>query len=501
MRIYLELGKDAGPAHRARITYAFRLFCAIYGHEPVVNSDRAASADVWICYAPATAVRSTKPSLCLSNLYHPRPLRDPAPPPRGFVHEGEATVLFYEPLPDKEPDWLGEVFEWVSCADEYSIQQRDLSGRIPFSATYAGRYNLDIRIPYAAVAMRLLNRALCRVVPRAATEPLSPVPRVSHFIVSTHDVDYLPAGRFNAVRRLAKFATGSCLLSKRFSLGFRQLGMALKTALGGRNPLDQVPTLLQGERKRGVGSSFYFLLRHLHRRDANYTLHNPPGLANLLRSLQEQGTEVGVHGSYTSLDTPQGLEEEYAQLRVAGFSPQGGRQHWLRYTLDRLIPAMERVGALYDTSVGWSERIGFRAGACFAFPPYNFAEERPSTFLELPLAIMDQSIQEGLDRDKDWYSEAADLLLTSSRYGWGGISLLWHPTAFGGGWLEPEIGNIFWRLVDNREKWNDTWTSAASFVQTVRHRYVEVGLLPAQSGALETLPQDRQPDEEEFANA
>jgi len=71
-----------------------------------------------------------------------------------------------------------------------------------------------------------------------------------------------------------------------------------------------------------------------------------------------------------------------------------------------------------------------------------------------------------------------ELLAASRRYGWGGIALLWHPTTFGGGQYPTALGELFWRLVDGRRNMKDTWTSASDFVESVRQRYVQVGLLP-----------------------
>ncbi len=476
MKIYLEFSPEQTAAHRARLGYAFRLFCAIYGHEPVLQLEEAASAEVWIRYVHEPAPPAGRPCLVLSNLYRPRSPREPAPSPRGFARDGEATVLFYMPYPDQQPDWLGEIFEWVSCADEYSVTARDTVGRTPSEATYAGRNNLDVRVPYAAIAMRLLALALQRRAPEARPEPLSPVVSARHFIVPTHDVDYFPTSRVDGTLRLAKNAVISSLLARRPALGLQQVRMALAVAAGAPDPMDKIPDLVEGERARGVPASYYFLVRHRHRRDANYSLERPE-VADCLRSLEAQGMEVGVHTSYTCLDEPRGPEEEFNRLRNAGVHPRGMRQHWLRFRLERLIPALERTGVLYDTSLGWSDRIGFRAGACFAFPPYNFDEERPARFLEIPLVIMDQALQatEGADH----FRAASELLASSRRYGWGGVSLLWHPAAFGGGWLEREIGETYWRLVDSRLEYGDTWVSAAAFVESVRRRYVNAGLLPA----------------------
>ncbi|TAM82216.1 MAG: hypothetical protein EPN47_09740 [Acidobacteria bacterium] len=480
MRIFLEFSPDQNWTHRTRLTYAFRLFCAIHGHSPLLEPAERESADVVIHYPPGLGNGPGKPVLRLSNLYRPRSPLEPAPPPKRFGRDNETTATFYSPPAGHEPDWLGEVFEWVSCADEYSVKDLDPCGRVPFEASYVGRHKLDARVPHAAVAMWFLQKALDAVTGRVAGRTLTSAEFSSHFVIATHDVDYLPVGRANCVMRLGKNAASSWLEGKSRELAFDQIKMAARRCLTRRDPLAQVPNVVEGEKQRGVNSSFYFLTRHLHRRDANYTSELPE-LRDLAHSLEREGMEVGVHGSYRCLEESDGLPGEYIRLRKLGLNPQGGRQHWLRFTLDRLIPSLERSGALYDTSIGWVERIGYRAGACFAFPPYNFREERPATFLEIPLAAMDLSLrfEFGGEGKADGFAEVAKLLATSRRYGWGGISLLWHPRAFGGGWMSRETGDIYWKLLDHRWEWKDKWLTAIKFVQATHQRYSEVGLLPA----------------------
>jgi len=56
---------------------------------------------------------------------------------------------------------------------------------------------------------------------------------------------------------------------------------------------------------------------------------------------------------------------------------------------------MEEVcaaGARYDCTFGYAACPGFRNGACFPFPPYNFTTESAFPALELPLMIMDVSL-------------------------------------------------------------------------------------------------------------
>lgn len=480
VRIFLKFSPEQTDTHRARLRYAFSLFCAIHGHQPILASEQADSADVWISYSPCSSQPNRRPVLELGNLYRVRPLHEPAPPPTKFRRGGEETVVFYPPPPDRHPDWLGEVFEWVSSADEYSITARTPIGTTPYAASYVARHKLDVRRPYAAIAMRFLQRALRGVVPGCSSEPVSPAPSVRHFVICTHDVDFLPVGPWDSARRLARNVIITALLYKSPMLAMQQAGKLLQLAVGKGDPLDQLPCLVPTTIQRGLKASYYFLARRCHRRDGNYQIDDPR-IVEMMRFLERQGMEVGVHGSYTSLDEAQGLAAEFARLRELGFRAEGGRQHRLRFTLDRLIPALEGAKALYDSSLGWNECIGFRGSACFPFPLYDFEHERPTSFLEIPMVLMEGSLLAAKVPEEDWYNHVSEMLAVSRRYGWGGIALLWHPTAFGGGQYPSGVGELFWKLVDQRDQWQDTWTSASEFVHVVRQRYVEAGLLPPAS--------------------
>jgi hypothetical protein len=482
VRIFLNFASRQNDVHRARVSYAFRVFCAIFGHEPILGAAEATSADAWIDYSRDGHGSRRGRTLRLGNYYVPRPVGTPAPPPIPFERDGEKTVLFYGNDAGPDPDWLSEIFEWLSCADEYSVTSRDSVGRVPFKHSYVGRHGLDVGVPYAAIAMQFLQRALCKLVPATPERPMCPAPSVRHLVINTHDVDFLPVSYLSSLRRLAKYAAISLLMYRKPALAINQVGKAVAMMIGTRNPLDQVTELANGEACRSVKGSYYFLTRHAHRRDGNYAIDQAYVL-EVMRFLQERGMEIGVHGSYTSLDEPTRLADEFDRMRNRGFQPIGGRQHWLRFTLDRLIPAVNCTGAIYDASLGWSERPGFRAGACFAFPLYDFTRECASGFLQIPLVVMEQSLRTSQNGPKDWYNQVAALLTESRKYGWGGISLLWHPTAFGGGQLPLEMANVFWLAMNRREQWTDTWVSGEAFVNLVRRRYLECGLFPAAESA------------------
>jgi hypothetical protein len=475
MRIFLEFVPQQTEVHRRRLRYALSVFCAVYGHKPIYNLGEASAADAWITYATTNSHGFKTPRVRIGNLYNPRHPQEPAPPPHLFEQNGEKTVLHSFPIPGEQPDWLGEIFEWLSCADEYSIKGRDAWGRIDFGQSYCVRHDLNVRVPYAAIAMRFLQELLAGAVRGVTLEPPSPVKSVRHFIVNSHDVDILPAGYLRSLYRLTRHSLASYIVHRQPQAAVVQAAKAVRMALGGLNPLDQMKRILRRQIENKTGATYFFIAGNRHRKDANYRVEDPE-VHKLMAEAIHHGMEIGLHGSYTSLDEEGRLSEEFGHLKNQGFDPRGNRQHWLRFTLDRLIPAVEQLGADYDSSLGW-DCMGFRAGACFAFPPYHFAEERAATFLEIPLAIMDNSLMKPNRPREEWFDLAANLLSTSRKYGWGGISLLWHPTAFGASQLPAEIEEVYWSLMERRLEWNDCWVSAINFCDAVRKQYVEAGAM------------------------
>lgn len=485
MNVYFEIPSDAGPALRARLTYAFRLFCAIYGHVPIVDPALASGRNVALRYrGPASeSTIADARTVWLGRGLKGRDPRDPAPPPVPYARNGICTLLHYPPERSRTPDWLGEIFEWVSCADEHSVTERDRYGAPLFSESYFGRHGIDERVPYAALAMRALQQEICRVVPRASDQPRPPEFAEAHMVVPMHDVFYLPRGRWYAFRRLARHAVHSSTRNANPGLGARQAGYALRALLGSnRDPLDRIGAVAEEEQRRGFRATWCFQARAAHRLDAGYSLDHP-AILDTMRWLSSRGMEIGLSGSLNSMDDEEGLDPEAAAIGAAGFAPVGGRAHRRFGDIPRLFSAVEEAGLAWDGSLGWPDRLGFRAGACFAFPPYNFAEERPFRFLEIPLVAADQAFEWPHGCEGQRFHEVAQMLSASRRMGWGGVSLLWRPAAFGSGWLAPEVGEAFWRLATERERWHDVWMRGSRFLEFVQSRYVDAGLLGAQAPA------------------
>jgi peptidoglycan/xylan/chitin deacetylase (PgdA/CDA1 family) len=458
------------------MNYAFRVFAAIYNYRVVDQASNEEARKFIYSAAPATSAVNSG-AIRIPARYSPRRENERLSDLYKTRYAGEDFYLFHglDPLM-LQPDWLGEIFEWLSSSHEKSISQRDSVGRIPDSEMIFSRAGLPAWKPQAALQMAWLdhfsrNGASCEALPR----PSSPIADAEHLMVCSHDVDFHFTNRATALQRLVKNFGISWLVYGSSKYFFSNSGMLLKL-LAGKRVGDYLLPLCKLLEEHGCRSTFFVVPVRGHRRDPNYDVRE---LALLIKEAAKRGFPIEIHGSYTSLVENRTLEPEAQALHhVTGKRPLGSRQHWLRFDdSEVLFQAIEDAGLYFDSSMGFSSMIGFRNGACFAFPPYDFKRERPHNFLEIPLAIMDGGLAE-LSRATGASPQfLAERVLQESRMrGWGGISILWHNPLEALS-VPEEINHVFWRCAENRQRSQDKWLSTDQFLSICLPRYQNAGLL------------------------
>ena len=141
----------------------------------------------------------------------------------------------------------------------------------------------------------------------------------------------------------------------------------------------------------GHGSTFFVIPR------GNYPGRTPDGPASPMRAcrydvgellpqlkrIASADCEVGVHGLDAWLDADEGRKERESVSRAIGATELGVRMHWLFF--DGNSPALlDRAGFTYDSTVGYRETVGYRAGTTQAYRSPGVTK-----LLELPLHVMD----------------------------------------------------------------------------------------------------------------
>jgi hypothetical protein len=471
----LEFGAEVTPSVRARIEYALRVFAAIYGYS--VDQDECRRDSIGLFYGERQVGKDVAGRIHIPARYRPRDSGNASRQPAKHAYANETLCLFFGiDESTRKPDWLGELFEWISSSHEQDIADRDPVGRIPFSRTIFASQGLTPQKPYAMFVMAWFqNELMTRCRTESLPKAVSPVPGVEHIVVCSHDIDFYYTSRWPAVTRLLKNLVISVRPFKDasfFDWSFRHLLEALR----GKPICDYLDRLAKAGQEHDFRSTVFAVSRKAHRRDPAYRLQD---IATRTRSCVEKGFSLGLHGSYESIVGGMGLIREVAAMADGvGIRPSGSRQHWLRFgDYKSLFDEVQKAGLLYDSTLGFAEIGGFRNGACFAFPPYDFASEKPYPFLEIPLVLMDGSLEAAArSYGEDPGRAAVQILSESRKLGWGGIATNWHNP------LEPiqvpdKINKVFWDCVGNRDRRSEKWIGASEFLSLSLTRYQNAGLL------------------------
>jgi hypothetical protein len=163
----------------------------------------------------------------------------------------------------------------------------------------------------------------------------------------------------------------------------------------------------------------------------------------VIERLGTEGFELGVHPAYGTFDNLPELQAEVDRLRdVVGSGPIGGRQHFLRWRPSTWV-SWEKAALAYDSSVGFADAIGFRAGTAVPYHPWLMEQGRESALLEIPLVAMDCTPVDYMGLETAAILAAMAALVRRCEAVGGVFTLLWHNSSV----IEQPYASLYPRIL------------------------------------------------------
>ena len=280
---------------------------------------------------------------------------------------------------DHGADPFAVAFYVLSLADEMQCADRDAHGRVPANSLYVVRNGLSDRPYVDEWALRMAQEL------EAQWPGLIEVRRqYTHTVTVDMDNILRYAGR-PFVRALG--ASAKDLLRGAFG----EVAERWSVRSGARlDPYLAVRNVLREQRQAVDRMVVFFLVHGGEEYDHAASLDHPDTIATI------QGAtlfaEVGIHPSYRSSDEAGLLRQETERLRSVVGSVALSRQHFLRWRLpDTMHQAMEN-GIAEEHSLGFSDRLGFRASTCTPFRWFDVERDQATGPLLVPFAAMDSAL-------------------------------------------------------------------------------------------------------------
>lgn len=317
----------------------------------------------------------------------------------------------------------------LSRWEERLVREKDTHDRVPATASIAYREGF-LRRPIVDEYGLAFRQVLEALIPN--WKPSSFGLRVN----VSHDVDNIGLP-FNL-----RSAVGHTIRRKKPEATVKDF-LAI---LPGINPtlLEAIRELVTLSLRRGLKPAVYWKGISRGSRQRDYDPYNPKVRA-MIAWLQQHEVEMGAHPGYDTFRSPDKLRREVQMIReILGGQPIGGRQDYLRWCPDSWLD-WENCGLVYDSTVGFADHIGFRAGTSFPYYPWFFTLNRQARVLELPLIVMDCTLTSymrlGFEKSLIAISECVE----QCRKVGGVFTLLWHNDSM----MNPTLEQLFVHVLDS----------------------------------------------------
>jgi peptidoglycan/xylan/chitin deacetylase (PgdA/CDA1 family) len=187
-------------------------------------------------------------------------------------------------------------------------------------------------------------------------------------------------------------------------------------------------------------------------------------IADAIPKLIAAGDEVGLHGIDAWRDSSKGRQELEEIRHLTGKSQIGVRMHWLYYG-QQSPSALEAAGASYDSTIGYNETVGYRAGTTQVYKPLDVNQ-----LLELPLHVMDTALfypNHLALSSQQAKALVGPILDNAARFG-GAMTINWHDRSVAPERLWGEFYRDLIQELKNRGAWFSTASQATAWFRKRR---------------------------------
>ncbi|MBO9701689.1 MAG: polysaccharide deacetylase family protein [Sporocytophaga sp.] len=258
----------------------------------------------------------------------------------------------------------------------------------------------------------------------------------------TLDIDNAYAYRYKGVLR-----TSLSLAQRLVKLEFNKLSKRIKIHMGKlQDPYDTYDKQRRIHRAYKITPNYFFLLGDYGKYDKNLPYDNEH-MVKLVKSLGEEAP-IGLHPSYGSNASESKLLTEKKRLEsILSRQVTKSRQHYIKLTLPETYRNLLKAGIKEDYSMGYSTKIGFRAGTCSSFLFFDLEKNITTDLRIYPFAFMDSTLKFFLKvRSKEVINHVTPLVNDVKKVG-GQLIFIFHNESLGNERQWKNWGEVYEKVI------------------------------------------------------
>ena len=276
----------------------------------------------------------------------------------------------------------------LSGQEERDIKERDAHGRLQAANSILAK-KYDLKNPllndYVLYFKKMFEKNGIKTKPFWKNEK-------KYAVLLTHDVDYAELHILPSILKL--------LFRLLKSNNSYKVLKDIKDVITGKNNYWHFDEYIKLEKSNGFRSAFYFAVKSNHylinliKRENEVTYNiNGNKFKNIIKKLNKEGFEIGLHASYYAWRSLYNFIKEKSKLeRILNDKIAGLRHHYWHlnpYNPEETWGFHSKAGFKYDCSLAFNEDFGYRRGLAFPFYPYDHSKKQKINLTLFPTCIMD----------------------------------------------------------------------------------------------------------------
>lgn len=347
-----------------------------------------------------------------------------------FLSEKDIPIIFgNKEIYEKEGNLYCEIdifassFLMLTRWEEYVINKRDDHNRFSAFDSIAYKFNFLNR-PIVNEYLELLWSMIKSIDSSFLRKEKS-----FSFLV-THDVD-VPE-KYNSIFSGIKEIAGDIIKRGMILAASKKFIKKIKVHLNcDKDPYNTFNYLMNLSEKNHLKSYFFFMGKGVTRFD-NFYNSKSDFIHKLIVRIKNAGHEIGIHPTYDSYNNGDQFTREKEELEGSlNVNLKFGRQHYLRFEVPTTWQIWEEKGMLWDSTLGFADKEGFRCGVCYEYSVFNILTRKHLSLKEKPLIVMEGSfINYQTDISPSEMKCKIDELINKVKKYNGEFVFLWHNNSF-----------------------------------------------------------------------